>query len=230
MKTMARRAFLIALGGAAVSGCSRSYRLRYRLTAEVEVDGRMISGSSVYEYYDRPRYSWAESLDTGSRHTYGDATVVDLGSRGLLFVTTAKWWWPDPPGVRSVGGDQWAPRDAFRRVFGPSGAPTWRNKIGTRVRLLPNELPILVTFVDPAQPESVKAVAPDDLEASFGPGVALRGVYIEPVRAPITRGRVQAALPWLESWGEERLRPWDRSRKTEELPDQLYAFFFTFRG
>ncbi len=68
---------------------------------------------------------------------------------------------------------------------------------------------MLVTFADPADPGTARAVAPDDAEAVLGKGYRLQGITAEVVPngywpldfggvlgEPVTRG-IEAKLPWL---------------------------------
>ena len=74
-------------------------------------------------------------------------------------------------------------------------------------------IPVLVTFADPANPATARAVAPDDAEAVLGKGYRLQGITAEVVPngfwpldfggalgEPVTRG-IQAKLPWLNGAG-----------------------------
>jgi hypothetical protein len=56
-----------------------------------------------------------------------------------------------------------------------------------------------VTFADVADPTTVARVDPDDLAASFGPGVTLRGMTLEITDDPVTKGVVEGVLGWLEA-------------------------------
>jgi hypothetical protein len=71
-------------------------------------------------------------------------------------------------------------------------------------------IPLLVTFSDPGDPATARAVPPDDLEAALGNGFRLHGVSAEvvpnglwpldfggPLGEPVTRG-IEAKLPWLK--------------------------------
>ena len=73
-----------------------------------------------------------------------------------------------------------------------------------------NEHSLLATFADPNDPDTMRTVLPDKLEAVFGSGVHFRGVTAEvvpngywpidfggPLGEPVTRG-IEAKLPWLK--------------------------------
>ena len=70
-------------------------------------------------------------------------------------------------------------------------------------------IPVLVTFADPANPATARAVAPDDAEAVLGKGYRLKGLTAEVVPngywpldfggvlgEAVSRG-IQSKLPWL---------------------------------
>jgi hypothetical protein len=74
-------------------------------------------------------------------------------------------------------------------------------------------IPVLATFADPADPASMRGVAPDDLAASLGPGYRLHRITAEvvpngfwpvdfggPLGEPVTRA-IRAKLPWLDRDG-----------------------------
>jgi hypothetical protein len=64
-----------------------------------------------------------------------------------------------------------------------------------RVIAVPVEqYPLMVTFADLADPASVALVDPNDLAATFGPGVRLKAVTLEVTDAPVMEERVEALL------------------------------------
>ena len=69
----------------------------------------------------------------------------------------------------------------------------------------PDGWPIMVNFADVADPTSVALVDPDNLAASFGPGVRIKAVTLEITRASVTTGRLEELLPWLGQFPEPRL-------------------------
>ena len=62
---------------------------------------------------------------------------------------------------------------------------------------------MLVTFTDIADPATVREVSPDNLAASFGPGVSLRRITLGITKDRVTEGRVDKLLEWL-AWSRER--------------------------
>jgi hypothetical protein len=59
-----------------------------------------------------------------------------------------------------------------------------------QVRDVPRDkYPLLVTFTDIADPKTVTKVDPDNLAATFGPGVALKRITLEITDEKVTEGR-----------------------------------------
>jgi hypothetical protein len=71
------------------------------------------------------------------------------------------------------------------------------NKLQPKAELPSALLPMLVRFRDIKDPRSVEGVSPDNLAASFGPGVRLRRATIEITRDRVTTG-IGQTLPWLD--------------------------------
>jgi hypothetical protein len=55
---------------------------------------------------------------------------------------------------------------------------------------------MLVRFRDVRDPKTVEKVDPDDLAASFGPGVVLRRITVQLTDDPVTTGLADT-LPWV---------------------------------
>lgn len=193
-----RRALLAASLGLPLllSGCSGDHALKYRLTVTLRIHGRRVSGSSVRRLRFHQGLRSAQGLDVDRWRTEGDAAVVDLGERGLLFATLGARRFDTTQGIWYVGGDPWMPLAPFFRAYGPYG-PAWRRSSSSAVVLQPAEYPVLVTFPDRSRADSLLDVDPADLSASFGPGVELGSISVQVTHDRVTRGVVQDALPWL---------------------------------
>jgi hypothetical protein len=195
------------LGCALVLGsCAPSTQtIRYRLTLEVEADGMVRRGSSVIEtrWSDQ---SLLKGLANGMSwvvHTRGEAVIVDLGSRGILFALLT--------GVETKARGSnlsYFPEDPQQVLLTPFGAigqgsitADFLRKLSLRRDVLKvpvSGLPMLVRFRDVHDPMTVEQVDPSDLEASFGPGVKLRGATIAITDDPVTY-RIEEKLGWLRS-------------------------------
>jgi hypothetical protein len=145
----------------------------------------------------------------------GEATVVDLGPRGLLFATLASEKWLASGGVEFYDGCEVPfPLGRFPGKIAKGGSSNDEsvayldelNRQKPRGDVPFKYLPMLVRFRDPSDPASVERVDPSDLAASFGAGVKFERMSIEITDAPVTTG-IEAVLPWLASRESQRLIP-----------------------
>jgi hypothetical protein len=164
----------------------------------------------------------------------GDATVIDLGARGVLFATLAAE-------KRLVAGDidmsganceTPFPRAKFSGPTNRYASSTDEyvayldelNRQKPKANLGSKDLPMLVRFRDLNNPATVERVDPADLAASFGPGVKLEGISIEITDAPVTHG-IEAILPWLkENLHTRRLIPPTPGRLSDLPPVELLSY------
>jgi hypothetical protein len=220
MWTQVTRRELGWLGGGAafaLAGCNTPARkFRENLAISVDTPEGTLSGSSVTEHETAFQDGWLgglanHSLLNGSR---GEATVVDLGSAGLLIALLV----PDetrgrrgsaPGGYEyTVFNDRWA---ELGREFGGNyvarnaGFIDWLNREKPKAEVPFDILGLFVRFRDPNDPKTVERVDPSELAASFGSGVHLARVTIEITDAPLS-SRIEKYLPWLD-----RLRSSDAS-------------------
>lgn len=82
---------IVSMAACAVAGASGAYpstKIRYKMTVEVETPEGIKTGSAVREIsmVSRPMLL-GESNDTHVKFEKGEAVVVDLGQRGVLFAT-----------------------------------------------------------------------------------------------------------------------------------------------
>lgn len=208
-----------------------SVTFRYRLTLEATVDGEIKQGSGVIEVIYQKRMSiGAMGRDVGIRYR-GEAVVLDLGSRGSLFVLLRQ-------GTDSRSG----PESIVLQTFGlPGGAfPGWGAESLNKLRSLSGKrevpldsLPALVRFRDMNDPLTVEPVSPDIAER-FGPGTRLRRATLELVPAgvwpfnsfgitgePVTTG-IDKKLPWLNHLNRYNAVPGNSF--TSRLPKEINGF------
>jgi hypothetical protein len=140
----------------------------------------------------------------------GEATVVEVAPGQYLFAL--------------LGNGQLFP-DAARDRFRGMSRKEWLYEIPKQtegVSLLPNHMPMLVTFADVADPTSVKLVDPTNLAATFGPGVALKAAWLEITDEPVTEGRMQAILVWMcEHIAEPNLNWAGNANEINDLANSL---------
>jgi hypothetical protein len=207
-------AMLASAPALALGGCStRPRTIRYRLTLEVETPDGMRSGASVVELKTTFQDGLLGGIASNSliSNIRGEASVVDLGARGLLFCLLTG----DPSRPGSVGAERVAgtafpmPRPPQTRYDSSAYLAGYFDDLNRR---LPKTefafelLPLLVRFRDIADPKSVERVDPDDLEKSFGPGVRLKRATIEITDDAVTTG-IEKRLGWLQPYPEPSLSP-----------------------
>lgn len=182
--------------------------LRSRLTLVVETPEGERSGASITQN----TIAFPGGLNKAQGYAIwstlvGEAVVVDLGSRGLLFAT-----FESKGGLARGGMDMYNaafsafPREKFRGETGTGRLATddyaayvdELNRLKPKGELPSKYLPVLVRFRDPSDPTSVELVDPLDLAASFGLGVTLKSAFVEITDDPVTKG-IEAKLPWLAS-------------------------------
>jgi hypothetical protein len=195
---------LVVLAGAVVTWWTYEFpsaTWRYKITVEVETPEGLKTGSAVRQLR---QYTDIKIGDTGggSAGTSGEAVVVDLDQRGKLFMT--------------VGEDHYFLFRIFPFSKGgntPEGMKYYSHLKNAKASILglENLSPQIVTFTDIKDPKSVelvyggrfdpvtqKTIPVDDFEKIFGAGVKLKDITIETTDEPMTRGVVDAVLPWLD--------------------------------
>lgn len=191
-----------------------SVTVRYRLTVEVAVDGKVHSGSSVIEATFAKEISWFSNYrERGSATARGEAVAVDIGEKGTLFAL-----------LRGVDNQRTGAPEILLTAFPVRQGASDRSMIDriARVRTLSGraqlvDVPMLVRFRDIKDPTTVEQVDPLDLARSFGPGVSLHRATIEiadvgswPANAlglsgdPVTRG-IEKRLEWLSAFYGKQL-------------------------
>ncbi len=174
---------------------------------------------------------WLRGLAQGmiwNVQVHGQAVVVDLGSRGFLFALLT-----GPPIPDLVTHENYFTSDPWLilRNFGwqndgvyPPDALELLARRRDVVEVPFGRLPRLVRFRDIQDPGTVEAVDPDDLAASFGPGVRLLRATIAITDAPATTG-IETTLAWLKGL-KGHLAAGPRTAGTASLANSLSVVDF----
>jgi hypothetical protein len=183
--------------------------VRYRLTIEVQDGDQIKTGSSVIDVSYNIEPANTPSHWNGFPQHVGYAPTVDLGDKGLLFLTFSNMErtpaqqvernnaafcsyndigclpfaaYHKPSG--SSYGNKKAALDELLRQSGPRDVPFAVLPTLVRVSEI-NDLPMHASrFANP--PLHFVGVSPNDLAASFGPGVKLRRVILQLTDDPVT--------------------------------------------
>jgi hypothetical protein len=171
---------------------------KYRLTVAVETPEGIRSAASVMAVHPDRGYS-----RRGQTRTKGDAVWVDLGGGKNLVALMAHI-------------DNSLELDGMNylalRAYNAAGRKVSFNAMNGMTGAVPVQgavMPVLVTFTDPGNPATARAVVPADLEVALGKGFRLQGITAEAVPIglwpldfggalgePVTRG-IETKLPWL---------------------------------
>jgi hypothetical protein len=182
--------------------------VRYRLTVEVRDGDQTKTGSSVIDVSYNIEPEWSPSGPSTHLSRYvGYAPSVDLGEKGMLFLTFANAS-RTPDQIRASNARFFCPKDdlwclpfaAYGRAG--TGISTARDKRRAVLeellrqkgpRNVPFEvLPELMTFRDADGQHQYVLLRPENLGAAFGPNVELKRVVLELTDDPVT--------PLPESW------------------------------
>ena len=179
---------------------------KYKLTLVVETPEGLKTGSAVRKVSasrDPVILQFLPSLVYGHASVKGEAVVVDLGERGVLFALLKGKDNNDygyniifsefPSGVR--GGTT------------PEGIKFYSN-LKAKKDLDFDKIPMLVRFRDINDPKTVELVDPNDLEKTFGKGVKLVSATLEMTDEGVTSGVKKYMPPFDEKTG---YREWFRS-------------------
>lgn len=179
------------------------YGPNHRLTATIAVDGRMVTASRVYAINCQgPQL--AEGVDGNAPCAgEGEAIAMDLGRRGKLFILMID---------QNLQGYDFLAHGLLMA-----------EKNGRAVPM--GGLPLMVKFTDTATPDSVEAVDPDHLDASFGPGVSFKELTVTNTVEPVSPMRLAADLPWLWSLNGRALAPPESGNR---LASRLHASDFSY--
>jgi hypothetical protein len=203
-----------------LAGCDmfgfRSWCWHQKLTVTVETPEGPKSGSAVSAAWFQMTPKWGgvgDSAGASNSSLSGEAVVVDLGEGRYLFALLK-------------GYTEFTGRLAFfplpqKPLSKEADAAVYDQLEALRATMeLPRALtPLMVTFADITDPASVARVDPDDLAASFGPGYALTSITLAITDKPVTKGRVEAVLGWLDNLSAYRTDP--KNPFTNTLPPEI---------
>lgn len=161
---------------------------RYKMTVSVETPEGIKTGSAVREVSvtDNPKIT-PETIP--HIEVKGEAVVVDLGKRGVLFAL-----------MRNYRGSNYAFNISYLTIGGnlsPEGIRFLQNATGKKAVLEPKRYPMLVMFKDIKDPKTVTpilefgpdgSIKADHFEELFGKGVKLKEISIELTDEPVTWG------------------------------------------
>jgi len=197
-----------------LSGCARWETYRYKLTLAVDTPQGVRSAYNVVEVT-------TTAISVPAQGEYptvkGEALYLDINGKPLIALLIKKRHSLSPPAAgqrlsSAPGGHPWwadweydspthmldwlyspdHPHNSYLDAIGSFGSSRDARALAT------TQLPDLVTFADVNDPKSVAPVDPDNLEASFGPGVKWSARTIAITADPLTTG-LSDKLPWIRT-------------------------------
>ena len=184
-----------------------SYTYRYRITVEVEADGKIQSGSGIFETRWQYNPEWFYRVRDWDAGGTGEAPVVDLGTHGILIAVNGALVEYDkcasPP--RPI---PFAPVFAVSKTE-PGGIPPIYNvdkktlfaalkAFRDRYQLQPFELPQFVWLPNRNDRLSARIVCPENVTNDIDPTIKLGIVTVE-MTSDYPDGAIYEKLPWLKS-------------------------------
>lgn len=176
---------LLGLSGCDLIGFKR-WEWHQRLVLEVETPGGIVSGGSVVAVEAEKAPKWLPGEGAGGLGTkvVGEASFVEIAPGKYLFALLGS----EADLALTLFFPEQA-QDTFERAE--------RLQVLRETRVVPKgRYPVLVTFVDIRDPETITKVDPDNLAAAFGRGVSLKRLAIEITDAAPTNDRIEKIIPW----------------------------------
>ncbi len=187
---------LVALFG--LSACGEKHTWRQKTILEVETPNGIVTGGSVNEMtvdWFGGLELWINSSAVIAR-TRGEASFVEVAPNQYLFALLRDGEAFETAEVFREAGDNKETRPITARL----------EKLRERRTVQPSLYPMLVTFTDSNDPKTVQLVDPENLAATFGEGIELKGISVEITDEKVTEGAVERVLGWWNSH-KGRLRP-----------------------
>jgi hypothetical protein len=160
----------------------------YRITVSVETPEGTKTGSVVRQVSAYNPMALNPDAPAMKFQVSGEAVVVDLGQRGVLF--------------RLI---YWNSYQEFFDAFPSSDNDVMKQiefynrlKVGEKAELKATTYG-LVAFTDINNPKTILSVNTDNMKDIFGDGVSLKAITIERTNDPVTEGVIDTWLPWLNS-------------------------------
>jgi hypothetical protein len=170
------------------------YSYRYRLTVNIEVDGKVHTGSSVIEV------KWSGGPVVGDGGPFGpsvkgQAALVDLGDRGVVVATLINGEDYGPAKDGALGA-LWVAAETFGNHSTVEEIPHLPDLRGKRDLAL-DKLPRFLWFLNPQDPTTAQKLLVQDIPATFGPSARFAGASVEITNDPILID-IRQKFSWLK--------------------------------
>ena len=227
---MARRGFfgILAAGAAALLGAcgvSGGDTYRFKMTVEVDTPEGVMTGWSVYEVEAKNVAALTPGGIGLQMKVRGEALAVDLPGGKTLFALLKT---VNVKGHNDLGYTSMVALDPLFRWDYVESAERIASRVGltSPAEVITENYPMLVSFRDVTDPTSLELVDPENLAATFGPGVRLRRFTAEVIDVPMTTG-IEKRLDknFWSTWGRIHQQEISRPGGVMENP-----YFKTLQG
>lgn len=195
VRSMKWLGFVVALalvGYAAFKLTFPTYSYHYRLQLSLSIDEKVYTGSSVIKvtWECGPKIA---GLGQCAPSLGGQATIIDLGSRGAVVATlrSGENISPIPDGAVDA---VWLCANAFGNHSTNEELRALPHLTGRR-DLSPSNLPRLVWFADPTDMRSAQKITVSNVASALGPTARFTEAFVEITKDPIVVD-IPEKLPW----------------------------------
>lgn len=187
---------LFVSSGKVVSDALTTTVIKYKIIVEVETPEGLKTGSNVAQVTITPKFvHWNPSSPPVSTRVKAEAIFIDLG-QGKNIVSTLKFG--ESGTLDNIG-------ELAQSVFKCTTSGLRLRRNGTRSELTNTNIPVLVTFLDPNNPNTLRVVKPDEFEHAFGSGYLFKAAWIEITEDAVTTNRIEQSLPWVGTYDKEAI-------------------------
>jgi len=184
-------ALLLLIGIGGVLGVTSVATDTYRIGVDVNTPSGLKSYTSMVQLRDTSFNIWPLNPYVRQPKVKGEAVFCDLGEGKNLVL------------LLSFQGDHYGSDTLKSLPWRAAGhIVNYQEKsqpfISGRYPLTGNLTPILVTFPDTANRDSMKAVSPDSMITTHGEGYSIHRIWVEMTDAPYESGQIEHHLPWLK--------------------------------
>jgi hypothetical protein len=217
------RAFAVMVASLLCFSCSEKAEVRYKMTFEVNDNGKIYRGSGVWEH----KIKSGGFPNEYTSYYDGEAIPIDVGDKGTLFVLTAGRdapWLPSAFDNAFYGSELFGekaritrgektldlkPVEQIDEIAGQKGKSALFDCATPPHKYA--QCPFMVRFGDINNPQSVVAVDPADISVVFGPGVSLKPIIVTVTDEKVTKGHMMKRLPWLKNYAHKTFDNTDAS-------------------
>nr|WP_321513742.1 hypothetical protein [uncultured Pseudodesulfovibrio sp.] len=176
---------------ASVLGVTFAATDTYYIGVDVNTPSGLKSYKSMIQLDDTSFNIWPLNPYVRQPKVKGEAVFCDLGERKNLVLLLS--FQGDHYGLDTLKSLPWSAAGHMVNYQEKS-----QPFISGRYPLTGDLTPILVTFPDTANRDSMKAVSPDSIITTYGEGYSIHRIWVEMTVAPYESGQIEHHLPWLK--------------------------------